>query len=74
MIQIDSTYFGRLVIAPFNIVTYNIFSSKGPELYGTESASFYLINGFLNFNFVFLAALVTLPLYVSYINIKCSVI
>uniref|UniRef100_A0A1B6CT78 Mannosyltransferase n=3 Tax=Clastoptera arizonana TaxID=38151 RepID=A0A1B6CT78_9HEMI len=59
MIRIDSLYFGRLVVAPLNIVKYNVFSSHGPNLYGTEPWYFYLMNGFLNFNFIFLAALVT---------------
>ena len=41
---------------------YNVFSSHGPDLYGTEPASFYLLNGLLNFNLVFPAALAVLPL------------
>ncbi|CAL4061344.1 unnamed protein product, partial [Meganyctiphanes norvegica] len=64
MIQIDSQYFGRLVIAPWNIVYYNVFTSHGPDLYGTAPWSFYFVNGFLNFNFVFPAALISLPLQV----------
>ena len=32
---------------------------------GTEPLSYYLVNGFLNFNFVFVAALVSLPFAVS---------
>jgi len=36
---------------------YNIFSSKGPDLYGTEPWTFYLLNGALNFNLAFFAAL-----------------
>lgn len=50
MIIIDSLHYGRLVIAPWNIVKYNIFEGAGPNLYGTEPFSFYFINGFLNFN------------------------
>ena len=42
-----------------------MFTSHGPDLYGTEPATFYLINGFLNFNFVFLAALLLVPLRVG---------
>ncbi|XP_014219849.1 alpha-1,2-mannosyltransferase ALG9 [Copidosoma floridanum] len=59
MIWIDSIYYGKLVVAPLNIVLYNVFSSTGPNLYGTEPFSYYLVNGFLNFNFVFIAALFT---------------
>lgn len=54
---IDSYFYGKLVIAPFNIVLYNIFTSHGPDLYGTEPWSFYLLNGFLNFNIVFILSL-----------------
>ena len=34
--QIDSYYYGGLVIAPLNIVLYNVFSSHGANLYGTS--------------------------------------
>jgi len=57
MVWVDSLYFGKLVIAPLNIIFYNVFTSHGPNLYGTEPFSYYIINGFLNFNFVFLGAL-----------------
>lgn len=50
MILLDSSYYGQLVVAPLNIVKYNVFSQHGSELYGTEPLSYYLINGFLNFN------------------------
>ncbi|KAK9879809.1 hypothetical protein WA026_006868 [Henosepilachna vigintioctopunctata] len=59
MAIIDSFYYGRLVIAPFNIVKYNVLGGAGPELYGTEPFSFYFINGFLNFNFIWLLALIS---------------
>lgn len=59
MVWIDSLYFGKLVIAPLNIVMYNVFTNHGPNLYGTEPFSFYLINAFLNFNFIFIGALFT---------------
>lgn len=52
MIVIDSFYYNKLVIAPWNIVKYNVLGGNGPELYGTEPFSFYIINGFLNFNIV----------------------
>ncbi|XP_046667840.1 alpha-1,2-mannosyltransferase ALG9 isoform X1 [Homalodisca vitripennis] len=59
MARIDSLYYGRLVVAPLNIVMYNVFTSHGPDLYGTEPWYFYFINGFLNFNIIFIAALFT---------------
>ncbi|KAB0341674.1 hypothetical protein FD754_018600, partial [Muntiacus muntjak] len=55
----DSYYYRKLVTAPLNIVLYNVFTLHGPDLYGTESWYFYLINEFLNFNFV--------PMYISFI-------
>lgn len=58
MIVIDSSYFGQFALAPLNIVLYNVFTSHGPNLYGVESFSFYFINGFLNFNFVWILALI----------------
>jgi alpha-1,2-mannosyltransferase len=51
--------YGKPVIAPWNIVKYNILSNKGPELYGTEAWTFYFINGTLNFNLIFAAALIS---------------
>ncbi|XP_033210199.1 alpha-1,2-mannosyltransferase ALG9 isoform X3 [Belonocnema kinseyi] len=57
MVWIDSVHFGKLVIAPLNIVMYNIFTNHGPNIYGTEPFTFYFFNGFLNFNFVFIGAL-----------------
>ncbi|KAK9696634.1 Alg9-like mannosyltransferase family [Popillia japonica] len=59
MVIIDSMHFGKLVIAPWNIVKYNILGGAGPNLYGTEPFSYYLVNGFLNFNFVWVLALST---------------
>ncbi|KAG7189380.1 hypothetical protein KM043_017028 [Ampulex compressa] len=57
MIWIDSMYFGKLVVAPLNIIMYNVFTNHGPNLYGVAPLSYYIYNGFLNFNFVFLGAL-----------------
>ncbi|XP_029037684.1 alpha-1,2-mannosyltransferase ALG9 [Osmia bicornis bicornis] len=57
VVWIDSMYYGKLVIAPLNIITYNVFTNHGPNIYGTEPFSYYIYNGFLNFNFIFLGAL-----------------
>nr|XP_013811792.1 PREDICTED: alpha-1,2-mannosyltransferase ALG9 [Apteryx mantelli mantelli] len=62
LVIVDSYYYGKLVVAPLNIVLYNVFTSHGPDLYGTEPWSFYFINGFLNFNVAFILALLVLPL------------
>ncbi|KAK2187338.1 hypothetical protein NP493_169g04003 [Ridgeia piscesae] len=61
MVYVDSSYFGKLVIAPLNIVKYNVFSDHGPDIYGTEPLSFYFVNGFINFNGAFGLALMALP-------------
>lgn len=73
MVKIDSDTYGRVVIAPLNIVLYNVFSSsRGPDLYGTEPWHFYFVNGFLNFNFVFPLALVSAAVMVcKKIQINC---
>lgn len=63
-IQVDFHYYGKLVIAPLNIVMYNVFTEHGPDLYGVEPFSFYFLNGFLNFNVMFILALLSLPLVV----------
>lgn len=65
VIGLDSVYYGKLVFAPLNIVLYNVFSSHGANLYGVEPWYFYLINCFLNWNFVFVAALASFPMPVN---------
>ncbi|NXU10417.1 ALG9 mannosyltransferase, partial [Pardalotus punctatus] len=62
LVLVDSYYYGKLVVAPLNIVLYNVFTPHGPDLYGTEPWSFYFINGFLNFTVAFVLALLVLPL------------
>jgi alpha-1,2-mannosyltransferase len=65
--MIDSWAYGKWTFPSLNIVSYNLFSRFGPDLYGTEPASFYILNLFLNFNFLSLAALASLPaLLVTY--------
>lgn len=59
MLAIDSAYFGKLTIAPLNLIIYNVFTSHGPNIYGTEPWTYYFINGFLNFNFAWILALAT---------------
>ena len=63
MLQIffDTAFYGRVVAAPLNIIAYNMFTSHGPDLYGTEPWHFYFLNGILNFNIVFLLSLVAWP-------------
>ncbi|XP_022913586.2 alpha-1,2-mannosyltransferase ALG9 [Onthophagus taurus] len=68
MVITDSLLYGKLVIAPLNILIYNVFGGAGPNLYGVEPLSYYLINGFLNFNLIWIFALTSpLALILSYI-------
>jgi len=64
LVAIDTHYYGKQVVAPLNIILYNIFGQGGPDLYGVEPWTFYFVNGLLNFNLIFPLALVSLPIYV----------
>ncbi|KAJ2963923.1 hypothetical protein NQZ79_g1157 [Umbelopsis isabellina] len=59
IVAIDYFFYGKAQFVPLNIVLYNVFSGsdKGPSIFGTEPWWFYIINGFLNFNIVFVMAL-----------------
>ena len=62
-VAIDVFFYKQLVVVPWNIVWYNVFSGRGgPDLYGTEPWHFYLRNLFLNFHIWLLLALVSIPL------------
>ena len=66
LVVIDSFHYGRLVLASFNIVIYNMMSgSKGPDLYGTEPWTFYPFNLLLNFNVMFIGSCALLPIFLS---------
>ncbi|KAJ3567429.1 hypothetical protein NPX13_g6768 [Xylaria arbuscula] len=61
---INSFFYRKYEIVPWNIVKYNIFSSTGgPDLYGTEPWTFYFRNLLINFNIWFVLALASLPLF-----------
>ncbi|PLW17988.1 hypothetical protein PCANC_03611 [Puccinia coronata f. sp. avenae] len=67
LVLVDWLAYGKLLFVPLNIVLYNVFPEKfgsggGPELYGTEPPHFYLLNLLLNFNIVFILALLAIPL------------
>ncbi|KAI0375445.1 glycosyltransferase family 22 protein [Pilatotrama ljubarskyi] len=63
VVALDTLFYGKLTVVPWNIVKYNVFpdSQRGPELYGTEPATFYLSNLLLNFNVLVPFALFALP-------------
>ncbi|RWS15255.1 alpha-1:2-mannosyltransferase ALG9-like protein [Dinothrombium tinctorium] len=62
LVAVDSHYYGKLVIAPVNIIAYNVFSKHGANLYGVEPWQFYFINCSLNFNLVFVTSLLAFPI------------
>ena len=65
MMLIDFIYYKKWTVVPLNIVLYNVFSTdKGPNIYGTEPWHYYLFNGFLNFNIIFLLAILSIPILV----------
>ncbi|KAF0412292.1 glycosyltransferase family 22 protein [Gigaspora margarita] len=59
----DYYFYKTFHIVPWNIIAYNVFGGKdrGPDIYGTEPWHFYIINGLLNFNILFIMALISLP-------------
>ncbi len=61
---IDTLAYGRTSFVAWNIVSYNILSKArgaGPELYGTEPATYYLRALLLTFNFGLPLALLSAP-------------
>lgn len=65
-VLVDSLFYRKLVVVPWNIVSYNVFggSGKGPEIFGVEPWTFYFKNLLLNFNIWFILALAVAPLLV----------
>lgn len=63
VVALDTLFYGKLTIVPWNIVKYNVFpdARRGPNLYGTEPAEFYLHNLLLNLNVIVPFALASLP-------------
>nr|CDS33326.1 glycosyltransferase [Hymenolepis microstoma] len=73
MLAVDSYYYGKLICPTWNIISYNALSAlKGKslsQLYGTESAVYYVNNYILNYNILIVfVAIFTLPvfLYMAY--------
>ncbi|EJF67085.1 asparagine-linked glycosylation 9 protein isoform a [Dichomitus squalens LYAD-421 SS1] len=69
VVAIDTLFYNKLSVVPWNIVKYNVFpdAQRGPELYGTEPVHFYLANLLLNFNVLVPFAFAALPaLLVTY--------
>lgn len=53
---IDSWFYNKWVLVPLNIVLYNVFGGEGegPEIFGVEDFSYYILNLLLNFNLTFI--------------------
>lgn len=41
---VDSYFYGKLVIAPLNILLYNVFTPHGPDLYGIIDTLYILVS------------------------------
>lgn len=56
----DFYYYGRWTSSVLNLLIYNVAGGGESHLYGTEGPSYYLRNGFNNFNFGFVLAMLFL--------------
>ncbi|KAL8505723.1 hypothetical protein ACS0TY_016804 [Phlomoides rotata] len=54
---VDHVYYGKWTSSVLNLLIYNVLGGGESHLYGTEGPLFYLKNGFNNFNFCFILAL-----------------
>ncbi|XP_022749286.1 dol-P-Man:Man(6)GlcNAc(2)-PP-Dol alpha-1,2-mannosyltransferase-like isoform X1 [Durio zibethinus] len=59
-ILVDHYYYQRWTSSVFNLLMYNVLGGGESHLYGTEGPLFYIRNGFNNFNFCFIFALLFL--------------
>lgn len=57
LVLADRFFYGRWTVSVLNLVLYNVAGGGDSSLYGVESPSFYLRNGFNNFNFAIILAL-----------------
>ncbi|KAL6202171.1 hypothetical protein ACLB2K_025881 [Fragaria x ananassa] len=61
-VLVDHSYYSRWTSSVLNLLVYNVAGGGESHLYGTEGPLFYLRNGFNNFNFCFVLALLFLVL------------
>lgn len=54
IVGIDSYFYNKVLLVPLNIVLYNVFGGEGegPEIFGVEPFSYYVLNLLVNFNIV----------------------
>ena len=66
IVMADEYFYGRVVVAPWNVAMYNVIGGegRGPGLYGEEPWTFYVKNGFLNFNIAFFLAIASFVIVV----------
>ncbi|EXC18480.1 Dol-P-Man:Man(6)GlcNAc(2)-PP-Dol alpha-1,2-mannosyltransferase [Morus notabilis] len=57
---VDYSYYGKWTSSVLNLLLYNVAGGGESHLYGTEGPLYYLRNGFNNFNFCFVLALLFL--------------
>lgn len=63
---VDSLVFHKFAVVPFNIVAYNVLftdADVGPDIFGTEPWTYYILNGLLNFNLIFPIAFLSILLF-----------
>ncbi|WFD23565.1 dextrin dextranase [Malassezia equina] len=68
ILLVDSLAYGRVVLVPLNTLLYNVLgraSGIGPELYGVEPPSYYLVSLLLAFSVVVPLALMALPTVIA---------
>lgn len=55
VVLIDTIYYKQFMFIPINIVLYNVFGGEGegPEIFGVEPLSYYVLNLALNFHVIF---------------------
>lgn len=58
----DYYFYKRWTSSVFNLLVYNVMGGGESHLYGTEGPLYYLRNGFNNFNFCFILALLFLAM------------
>ncbi|KAK4484676.1 hypothetical protein RD792_007265 [Penstemon davidsonii] len=60
---VDYFYYGKWTSSVLNLLIYNVLGGGESHLYGTEGPLFYLRNGFNNFNFCFVLALLFIVMF-----------
>lgn len=63
-LAVETFFYHKPVIVPWNLVRYNVFSGsdRGPDIFGVESFDFYFRNLLLNFNMWMILAVLAAPL------------